>query len=103
VAVTPSGAAPTPYVDAGLGGAELVVGGGRFAVRRSRFPEGRWWAAAALVSVGPEQAAFRRRWATERRRDYDELQTYLDSLAHIAAADQTRAAMMDVFVRRLGQ
>ncbi|MGW3196725.1 hypothetical protein ACWDBD_19450 [Streptomyces sp. NPDC001118] len=41
--------------------------------------------------------------AVTRRRGYDELQAYLAWPAHIAAADQTRAVMTDVFRWRLGQ
>ncbi|MFD3681610.1 hypothetical protein [Streptomyces sp. NPDC058613] len=52
---------------------------------------------AARAAAGPRLAAFRRRWAAERRCDYDELQTYLASPAHTAASDQTLAAMMDAF------
>lgn len=51
----------------------------------------------AARAASPRRAAFRRRWASERRRDYDELQTYLASPAHTAASDQTLAAMMDEF------
>ncbi|MGW5464840.1 hypothetical protein [Streptomyces sp. NPDC003996] len=54
----------------------------------------------AACAGGPEQATFRRRWAAERRRDYDELQTYLASPAHLAASDQTHAAMMNAFRRQ---
>lgn len=52
---------------------------------------------AARAAASPRISAFRRRWAAERRRDYDELQTYLASPAHTAASDQTLAAMMDAF------
>jgi hypothetical protein len=57
---------------------------------------------AVRGAVGPEQAAFRRRWADGRRRDYDELQVYLASPAHIAASDQAHAAMMDAYRRQHG-
>ncbi|WP_432139965.1 hypothetical protein [Streptomyces sp. bgisy154] len=66
-------------------------------------PDARVAEEAVQAAAGPERAAFRRRWADTRRRDYDELQAYLASPAHIAAADQTRAVMMDVFRRQLGQ
>jgi hypothetical protein len=58
---------------------------------------------AARVAASLQQAVFRRRWAAERRRTYDELQAYLASPAHIAASDQTHAAMMDAFRRRHGR
>ncbi|WP_434598517.1 hypothetical protein [Streptomyces sp. A5-4] len=54
----------------------------------------------AVRAVNPRQAAFRRRWANERRRVYDGLQTYLASPAHLAASDQAHAAMMDAFRRQ---
>ncbi|ROP44245.1 hypothetical protein [Streptomyces sp. PanSC9] len=54
----------------------------------------------AAREAGPAQAAFRRRWASERRRDYDEMQAHFASPAHIAAKDQAHAAMMDAFHRR---
>lgn len=53
-------------------------------------------------ATGPEQAAFRRRWGTERRRAYDRLQTSLASPAHIAASDQAHAAMMDAHADATG-
>ncbi|WP_055692882.1 hypothetical protein [Streptomyces prasinopilosus] len=52
---------------------------------------------AARAASSPRLAVFRRRWAAERRRDYDELQAYLASPTHTAASDQTLAAMMDAF------
>ncbi|MER6038307.1 hypothetical protein ABT133_31095 [Streptomyces sp. NPDC001835] len=57
----------------------------------------------AARATSPEQAAFRRRWATERRRVYDQMQTYLASPAHIAATDQAHAATIDAYRRQLGQ
>lgn len=66
-------------------------------------PDSRVAEEAVRCAAGPEQAAFRRRWAHGRRRDYDELQAYLASPAHIAASDQTRAVMMDVYRRSLGR
>ncbi|MEU5900439.1 hypothetical protein [Streptomyces venezuelae] len=51
----------------------------------------------AARTAGPRLAAFRRRWAAARRRDFDETQAYLASPAHTAASDQARAAMMDAF------
>lgn len=58
---------------------------------------------AARAAAGPEQTAFRLRWAAERRRDYDEFQAYLASPAHTAASDQARAAMMEAFDRLHGR
>lgn len=55
---------------------------------------------AVRAASGPQQAAFRRRWAAERRRDFEDEQAYLASPAHLAAVDRNRAAMMDAFRRR---
>lgn len=65
-------------------------------------PDARVAEEAVQGAADQEQAAFRRRWAEGRRRDYDELQAYLASPAHIAARDQTHAVMMDVFRRQHG-
>ncbi|MFE9687989.1 hypothetical protein [Streptomyces sp. NPDC006285] len=52
---------------------------------------------AARAAASPRLAAFRRRWAAERRHDYDELQTYVASPTRTAASDQTLATLMDAF------
>ncbi|MEV8544393.1 hypothetical protein [Streptomyces sp. NPDC051572] len=56
--------------------------------------------AAVRAAAGPRQADFRRRWAEERRRDFEEYRVYAASPARLAASDRTRAAMMDAFRRR---
>ncbi|MFM9452540.1 hypothetical protein [Streptomyces europaeiscabiei] len=66
-------------------------------------PDGRVAGEAVRRAAGPERAAFRCRWAEERRRDFDDLQTYLASPAHLAASDQARAAMLDAFRRQPGR